>query len=142
MATTEHFVQILPRHMRLLERLIEQQKVDLHGGIGWRGLIEGEDDWTMDDLFLPLLQRGLIEDLTAIPEFGEKAGKYFVRITPIGKVCAAYGWMLKDRHKGTEHEFHKFAGELPAPQDSSPAQQTTSAIPPQDNAGDSLEGLA
>jgi hypothetical protein len=116
MAMTEHFMQILPRHMRLLERLIEQQKKDLHGGIGWRGLIEGDDDWTMDDLFVPLLERGLIEDLTSTPDFGPKAGKYFVRITPVGKMCAAFGWMLKDRHKATEKEFQKFSAELAKPE--------------------------
>jgi hypothetical protein len=113
--TTEHFVQLLPRQLRLLERLIEQKKVDLYGGIGWRGLLEGEDDWPMDQLFKPLLERGLIEDLTAVPDFGTRSGQYFVRITPLGKLCASYGWMLKATHTATEKEMEKFAGELKKP---------------------------
>jgi hypothetical protein len=119
---TEHFVQIIPRHQRLLERLIEQQKVDIHGGIGWRGLLEGDQDLTMDQLFVPLLDRGLIEDLTAVPDFGPKAGTYFVRITPVGKLCAAYGYMLKTRHKSTEKEVHKYLAELPRPETPPPPQ--------------------
>ena len=109
---TEHFVQILPRHMRILTRLLEQAKADMFGSIGWKALIEGEDDWTMDELFVPLLQRGLIEDLTAVPDLGPKAGKYFVRITPIGAFCHSLGFMLKDRHRATEKEIQKYADEL------------------------------
>jgi hypothetical protein len=124
MAMTEHFVQILPRHMRLLEHLIKQQKLDHYGCIGWGGLVE-DDDWDREQLFLPLLERGLIEDLSAIPDFGPKAGQYFVRITPLGKMCAAYGYMLKDRHKASEKEMQKFAGELPRPDTSKDPVQMT-----------------
>lgn len=98
--------------MRILARLIEQAKADMFGSIGWKALIEDEDDWTMDELFLPLLQRGLIEDLTAVPDLGPKGGKYFVRITPLGGLCYSLGFMLKDRHKGTEKEIQKYADEL------------------------------
>lgn len=115
MAMTEHFVEILPRHQRLLERLIEQKKVDMLGAIGWRGLLEGDDDWTMDELFQPLIERGLVEDLTANPDFGAKGGQYFVRITALGNMCASFGWMPKVRHKTSTGEFLKFSGELPRP---------------------------
>jgi hypothetical protein len=115
MAETEHFTQITTRHMRLLARLIEQSKADMFGSIGWKALIDPDEDWTMDELFPPLLDRGLIEDLTAVPDLGPKAGKYFVRITQLGLVCYRLGYMLRDRHKGTEKEVEKFVDELPKP---------------------------
>jgi hypothetical protein len=134
MAMTEHFVQIHVRHMRILARLIEQSKLDMFGSIGWKALIEGDDDWTMDELFLPLLQRGLIEDLTAVPDLGPKAGKYFVRITPLGAFCHSVGFMLKDRHKGTEKEMQKYADEL---------QSLTSTSEPPTSTGENyVEGTA
>lgn len=116
MERTQHFVKIDARLMRLLARLIEQKKADLFGGIGWRGLLEENEERPMDCLFLPLLKRGLIEDLTALPDFGPRAGQYFVRITPVGEKCHETGWMPIAEHKTTLREIDKFATEL-TPQD-------------------------
>lgn len=115
MSSTEHFIHINARHLRILDRLYNQRRMDLNGGIGWRGLIEGDDDWSMDELFVPLMQRGLIEDLTTVPELGPKAGQYFVRITPLGILCGRLGYMLRDPHKGTVKEVEKYLDELPRP---------------------------
>jgi hypothetical protein len=87
------FMPIIPRHTRLLQRLVEQKKNDKYGMIGWRGLMDAEEPYTIDQLFKPLLERGLVEDLSKTEMGGP--GIYFVRITPMGEHCLSLGYMLK-----------------------------------------------
>lgn len=104
MSISEHFMAIIPRHRKVLE--------DLHkihgrgyGEIGWKGLMEENEPFTAEQLFQPLLDRGLIEDLTNT-ELGSR-GVYFVRITPLGILCLALGLMLKQPRKTSEQEMKK-----------------------------------
>ena len=110
----EQFMTIIPRHLRVLQELQKQKKRDAFGGIGWGALRDEDDPFTYDQLFPPLIERGLIEDLTAT-ELGP-AGKYFVRITPLGTVCLGMGIMLRDARKVTEPELK--ALNIPEPQPS------------------------
>ena len=80
-------------HQRLLTRLVEQYKVDPYGSIGWRGLLDEDEAFTMDQLFKPMVERGLVEDLTQ--QMGA-SGVYFVHITPLGKLCLSLGMILKE----------------------------------------------
>ena len=112
MSASEHFMPIIPRHRRLLEELRLQKTKDMLGGIGW-GALKGEDEpFTYEELFLPLMQRGLIEDLTET-ELGS-AGKYFVRITPIGERCLGLGVMLKYPRPTSDLELDKILAPPPS----------------------------
>jgi hypothetical protein len=93
MSVVDLFVPIIPRHIRLLERLVEQKKIDKFGCIGWRGLMDENESFTIDQLFKPLTDRGLVEDLRN-SELGAP-GIYFVHITPLGEHCLGLGYMLK-----------------------------------------------
>jgi hypothetical protein len=86
-------MHIIPRHLRVLQELAAQKKKDQLGGIGWGALRDEDDPLTYQQLFIPLIERGLIEDLTGT-ELGT-AGKYFVRLTPLGSVCLSMGVMLR-----------------------------------------------
>jgi hypothetical protein len=90
----ELFMPISPRHRRALEMLVEQKKRDSLGGIGIAALHDEDDVFTLEQITEPLMERGLIEDLTWTDL--EAAGKYFVRITPLGDVCLAFGQMLRE----------------------------------------------
>jgi hypothetical protein len=115
MAVLEHFLEIIPRHRRALEQLREQKKRDALGGIGWAALRDEEDTFTLEQICAPLLERGLIEDLTGT-EMGSN-GKFFVRITPLGLLCLGMGYMLKVPRVTTEAEIKKYIEELPKPAD-------------------------
>jgi hypothetical protein len=88
------FVPIIPRHIRLMQRLVDQKKIDRLGCIGWRGLMDEDEVFTIDQLFKPLRERGLVEDLTK-SDLGN-AGVYFVHITPLGEKCLGLGYMLRE----------------------------------------------
>lgn len=103
-------VPIIPRHLRILQRLMEQRKTDQYGCIGWRGLLDDPETFTMDQLFKPLQDRGLIEDLSQT-EMGH-GGTYFVRITPLGAFCFGIGYMLKDARPTTELEIRKYISDV------------------------------
>jgi hypothetical protein len=105
-------IAIIPRHLRILGALIERRKIDQFGAIGWRGLMDDPETFTMDQLFKPLRDRGLVEDLSA--EMGN-GGTYFVRITKLGQFCYGIGYMLKDPRPTTEAEIRKYITELPRP---------------------------
>ena len=83
-----HFTcSITPRHQRLAA-LDAQRKVDHLGGIGWKALIDDDEAFDAEMLFLLALMRGLIEDLSKT-DLGPAGGRLFVRITPLGRVCSA-----------------------------------------------------
>jgi hypothetical protein len=108
MNTREQFMVIMPRHLRILTELTAvkttaQKMGDTLDAIGWGALRDEDDPLSYDQLFGPLLNRGLIEDLTAT-ELGS-GGKYFVRITPLGIVCMNLGLMLRDERKLTLEEL-------------------------------------
>lgn len=111
MSLADHFMPIIPRHQRLLAKLEEQRRVDQFGGIGWRGLMDEEEPFTIDQLFKPLMERGLVEDLSQT-EIGN-AGIYFVRITKLGMICLRLGMMLKEPRPTTEKEIAKYIGVEP-----------------------------
>lgn len=104
-------IAIIPRHLRILGRLIEIRRTDQYGCIGWRGLLDDPETFTMDQLFKPLIERGLIEDLSSTP-MGH-AGTYFVRITPLGQFCYGIGYMIKDARVTTELEIQKYISGTP-----------------------------
>jgi hypothetical protein len=106
-------IPIIPRHLRVLGRLIEQRRTDQYGCIGWRGLLDDPETFTMDQIFKPLVERGLIEDLSQTP-LGH-GGTYFVRITPLGQFCYGIGYMIKDARPTTEAEIRKYISDV-APQ--------------------------
>ena len=106
-------VPIIPRHLRILQRLIEQRKIDQFGCIGWRGLLDDPETFTMDQLFKPLVDRGLIEDLSQT-EMG-RGGTLFVRITPLGQFCYGIGYMLKEPRPTTELEIRKYIADVAPP---------------------------
>jgi len=108
MSASEHFMPIIPRHKRLLEDLRAQKARDFLGGIGWGALKDEDEPFTYEELFTPLMQRGLIEDLSAT-ELGA-GGKYFVRITALGERCLSLGVMLKYPRHTTEQEIQKILG--------------------------------
>ena len=99
-------IPIIPRHLRILGALIARRKVDMFGCIGWKGLLDDPETFTMDEIFRPLVVRGLIEDMSAT-QLGN-AGSYFVRITPLGQFCYGIGYMLKDARPTTEAEIKKY----------------------------------
>ena len=102
--TLELFIPIIPRHQRLLTRLIEQFKIDPYGSIGWKGLLDEDEPFTVDQLFKPLVDRGLVEDLTR--EMG-RSGIYFVHITKAGIICHGMGMMLKEPRHLKPHEVRE-----------------------------------
>jgi hypothetical protein len=107
MTTLEQFMVITPRHQRVLTELnavkaTAQKMGDTLDAIGWGALRDEDDPFSYDQLFGPLLNRGMIEDLTAT-ELGS-GGKYFVRITQLGIVCMSLGLMLRDERKPTINE--------------------------------------
>lgn len=114
MSHSERFMPIIPRHLRILGTLIARRKIDQFGGIGWRGLLDEPETFTMDELFKPLLERGLIEDLSRT-EMGN-GGAYFVRITPLGQFCYGLGYMLRDARVATELELNKYIAPPPKPE--------------------------
>jgi hypothetical protein len=99
----DRFMQIPPRHQRALEMLREQRTRDPLGAIGAGALRDEDDPFTLEQIANPLWERGLIEDLTGTEM--ETAGRYFVRITPLGLVCLGLGYMLREPRKATEHEM-------------------------------------
>jgi hypothetical protein len=104
---------IPPRHLRALEMLRERRHLAGLGEIG-RGALRDEDDvLTLEQIVEPLEQRGLIEDLTQT-DLGD-GGKYFVRITPLGSMCLALGYMLRETRKTTNEEMKLIAAALPEP---------------------------
>jgi hypothetical protein len=107
MTAREQFIVIIPRHLRVLKELTTQKPKDLYGAIGWGALRDEDDAFSYGQLFGPLMERGLIEDLTAT-EMGS-AGKHFVRITPLGSVCMNLGLMLRDPRKLTVEELKTLA---------------------------------
>lgn len=104
-------IAIIPRHLRILGALIAQRKVDMFGCIGWKGLLDNPETFTMDEIFRPLVVRGLIEDMTLTMGNG---GTYFVRITPLGQFCYGIGYMIKDQRVATEAEIKKYITDMPA----------------------------
>lgn len=106
-------IPIIPRHLRILAELIERRKVDQYGCIGWRGLMDNPEVFTMDQLFTPLLKRGLIEDLSKTPM--GNGGAYFVRITPLGQFCYGIGYMIKEPRESTELEIRKYIADVAVP---------------------------
>ena len=120
------FMPIIPRHHRLLTRLVEQKKVDRLGCIGWRGLMDEEESFTVDQLFLPLAERGLIENLSQT-ELGN-AGVHFVRITPMGEHCLGLGYMLRDPREMTGYELTQFPAPITFVTDPPTAEQRTRII--------------
>jgi hypothetical protein len=92
-------MEIPPRHRRALEMLREQKTRDSLGGIGKGALRDEDEPFTLEQIADPLLQRGLIEDLTWT-DLGA-GGKYFVRITPLGEACLGLGYMLRETRKAT-----------------------------------------
>jgi hypothetical protein len=112
MSVSEHFIVIMPRHQRILGALELQRAVDCYGGIGWKGLLDEDEVLDFDVLFKPLVERGLVEDLGAT-ELGP-GGRYFVRITALGRICNAIGMMLREPRITTEAELRKY-GVLPSP---------------------------
>jgi hypothetical protein len=117
--SSQNFMPIMPRHQRILGALEMRRHVDMFGGIGWKGLLDDEEVFDFDVLFQPLIDRGLIEDLSDT-EMGP-AGRYFVRITPLGRICNGIGLMLRAPRVTSEAELHKFgvlpfkSAALPAP---------------------------
>lgn len=115
MPVIDHFMLIIPRHRQALQLLMDQRKKDAFGGIGVGALREEDDVFTLGQIVNPLMDRGLIEDLSRT-ELGA-GGKYFVRLTPLGAYCLGMGYMLRVPRKSTEAEMKKYAGELPAASD-------------------------
>jgi hypothetical protein len=106
MTILEKFMPIIPRHQRLLSDLVAVRNRDVFGGIGWAALLDEDEQFTIDQLFKPLRDRGLIEDLTGT-ELGER-GAMFVRITPVGQKCLGLGWMLKEPRPMHDGEVKKY----------------------------------
>jgi hypothetical protein len=77
-----------------LTALHQQRKFDPFGGIGWRGLMDDDEQFTPEQLYSPLLERGLVEDCSEAHQ--SESGKFFVRITPLGVACMSVGYMLRD----------------------------------------------
>jgi hypothetical protein len=93
------FIVIPPRHRRALEMLREQKQRDHLGGIGKGALRDEDEPFTLEQIADPLMNRGLIEDLTWTDL--KEGGKYFVRITPLGEACLGLGYMLRETRKPT-----------------------------------------
>ena len=101
MSVMDQFMQITPRHQLALEVLREHKKRDYLGGIGWAALRDEDEPFSLEQIVVPLLERGLVEDLTRT-ELGVNAGKLFCRITPLGVYCLGVGYMLKEPRIITE----------------------------------------
>lgn len=89
------YARLIPIHQKILDRLIAQAKVDTYGAIGWGGPLAEMDmqrpsDQERGAIYQPLLDRGLVCDCT--DQVGT-TGRFFVRITALGTVCAALGIM-------------------------------------------------
>jgi hypothetical protein len=122
---SEQFIHIMPRHQRLLAALFEQRKYDPFGGIGWRALMDEDEQFTPEQLFGPLLERGLIEDLTEAHKMA--SGKYFVHITALGIACMNFGQMLREPRRPDSHELKQ----LTATENNREPQQAQQALRPQ-----------
>lgn len=105
------FMVISPRHRQALELLQAQKTRDHLGALGLGALRNEDDVFTLEQIAVPLLQRGLIEDLTKT-ELGP-GGKYFCRITKLGEFCLGVGYMLKEPRPSSELEMRKLG--LPKP---------------------------
>jgi hypothetical protein len=113
MPIPEKFVAIMPRHQRLLRDLYEQRKYDPFGGIGWRGLMDEDEQFTAELLFGPLLERGLIEDCSQAHQ--SESGKYFVHITALGIACMNVGYLPKDARHPSSAELKLLVQPPPEP---------------------------
>lgn len=112
MTLREKFMVIIPPHRRVLERLLAQKLVDALGMLG-KAAVRGDNDvLTLAELTQPLLDRGMIEDLTKT-EMGA-SGRLFLRITRIGELCLDMGVMLRDARCFTIEELSGLAEKAPA----------------------------
>lgn len=107
-AVISEFVAIAPRHLKVLLDLWEQRKYDPDGSIGWRGLMDDDEQLTPEEIFNPLLERGLIEDLTRL--HNNESGRYRVHITALGILCLNKGQMLREARKMHPHELEALEG--------------------------------
>jgi hypothetical protein len=128
MNAREQFMVIMPRHLRVLQELAAVKATarnmgDTLDAIGWGALRDEDDPFSYDQLFGPLLERGLIEDLTSTEL--ATGGKYFVRITPLGTLCMGLGLMLRDQRKPTPRELQALKLPPPSGDDSIPAGATS-----------------
>lgn len=122
MSFTDHFMLITPRHKQALELLVQQRSVDQFGGIGVGALRDEDDVFTLEQIVMPLWERGLIEDLTGTA-LGD-AGRHFVRITEVGVYCLNIGYMLRNSRRTSEEEIHKYLeGETMNAQNKQPANE-------------------
>jgi hypothetical protein len=104
-----NFMVIPPRHLRALEMLRAQRLRDNLGAIG-KGAMRDEDDvLTLEQIVDPLLERGLIEDLTWTDL--REGGKYFLRLTQLGDICLSLGYMLREPRKVTLAEMRFLAAQ-------------------------------
>lgn len=94
----------------VLSRLIEQKKKDWTGAMGWGFPVENPALYapgiilyrTLEELWRPLIVRGLVEDLRMVmPD----RGKFFVRITLLGERCTKLGVMLAEPRILTTQEM-------------------------------------
>jgi hypothetical protein len=120
---SEQFIAIMPRHQRLLTDLWEQRKFDPFGGIGWRGLMDDDEMFTPEQLFEPLIERGLIEDLQEAHQ--SESGKFFVHITALGIMCMNFGRMLREPRKPSTNELKQITAEAKQDHEQRPQQTKT-----------------
>jgi hypothetical protein len=101
-------------HQRVLDRLIEQRKIDTYGGIGWMApLEEFRTVVTVEAFYQPLLQRCMVEDCQSA--MNHPSGKFFVRITDLGVKCDALGMMMKQPLPASSYDLVVMQRELPEP---------------------------
>lgn len=105
MPIPDKYVAIMPRHQRLLLALWEQRKYDPFGGIGWRGLMDEDEQFTPEQLYAPLIERGLVEDCAQAHQ--SVSGKFFVHITALGIACMNVGYMLRDPRQMSGGEMQR-----------------------------------
>lgn len=90
MLQRSEFMPIIPRHLRLLEFLRQRLTVDFVGGVGWGGCRDQHEALNDEQLFSPLIIRGMVRDCTL--ELGVM-GRHFVKVTAFGLACLSYGLM-------------------------------------------------
>lgn len=119
------FMAIPPRHQRALEMLavISRQPRDIYGAIGVAALRDEDEPFTLEQIVSPLMERGLIEDLSQT-ELG-KGGKYFVRITRLGEICLSLGYMLREPRKVADPELKTLSDGLPREAEPNPGEEET-----------------